>query len=318
MPVYVLMGEESYFIDVISNYLANTVLTDDEKEFNQTVIYGKDASYEMLISTVRSYPMMASRRVVILKEAQTFRELEKLEAYFRKPVDTTILVICHKYSSIDKRKKVYKEITSNKNILLFESKRLDENQTVDWIRMYSKQRNITIDPGAGYALLELLGDDLSRIAREIEKFTAALPEGSMIKLEQVTSSVGMSREYNTFELQSALASRNSVHAAKIVNYFVKHPNTNPIQMVIGILYGFFSKVLVAKANNCRNESELNQKFRIYMRAPDLSNAVKNYSQPKLEKIVHTLFEYDLKSKGVNVASVNGGELLREMVFKILH
>jgi len=316
-PVYILMGQEAYFIDLISNYIADTVLDDAEREFNQTIIYGKDATAENVIATVRSYPMMASRRVVILREAQQFKDLDKLEAYLQKPVETTILVICHKYGSIDKRKKFFKSIEKNRNLLLYEAKPMNTEDVIGWIVQKFRQRKIRVEEKAAYILTELLGNDLHKLANEIEKMVLLLPEGSEVRAEEVTSNVGMSRDYNVFELQSALAHKNAVRAFRIVNHFAKNPNSMPLPMVMGTLYSYFSKLLLVQREKPKSEREIYGMVKVFD-MKEFQVALKNYSFNKVVRVMQHLHEYDLRSKGVNNQSSTDGALLTELVYKILN
>lgn len=312
------MGEEAYFIDLISNYLIDTVLQPEEREFNQTILYGKDAQFEHIISNVRSYPMMASNRLVILREAQFYKDWDLLESYFEKPVPSTIFVICYKNGTPDKRKKIFKKLSSSANMLVFHAARMAENQMIDWIRMYAAQRNIQIDPKAAYVLKEMIGDDLARIAKEVDKFVINLPPGSEVKLEEIANSIGVSREYNTFEFQSAIAGKNIVKANRIAKFFASNPNSAPFPVIVGTLYAFFIKVLVAKKNQVTSSSELRSRFGIYLQDADLKICLQKYSLPQLRNVLHLLHEYDLKSKGVGVVNVNHGELLREFLFRVTH
>lgn len=317
MPIYILMGQETYFIDLISDYLRETVLEEHEKEFNETIFYGKDTTAEQIISTVRSYPMMAERRVVILKEAQQFKEFDKLEPYFMKPVNSTIFVICHKQSLIDKRKKVYKSIEKNKNILLFEAKPMNTEDVVEWIIKKFQQKRLKIQDKAAYVLTELLGNNLHNLANEIEKMVLVLPQGSEVRLEEVSDRVGMNREYNVFEFQSALAKKNPEKAFQMVNYFSRNSNTVPIQVLLGTLYSYFSKMLIVKSVKPKTDGELYKLVRVF-NMNEFKEGLKNYSMDKVVDIMGLLHEYDLKSKGIDNQSSNQGDLMLEMTYRILN
>lgn len=316
-PIYVLMGEEAYFIDLISNYIADTVLDESEREFNQTIIYGKDATAENIIANVRSYPMMANHRVVIIREAQQFKELDKLEAYFLRPVQSTIFVICHKYGSIDRRKKFFKSIEKNPNVLLYNAEPMTTEDVIGWIVQKFRQRKIRIEDRAAFVLTELLGNDLHKLANEIEKMVLLLPEGSEVRIEEVTSNVGMSREYNVFELQSALANKNVSRAFRIVHHFARNPNAQPLPLVLGTLYSYFSKLLLVQREKPRSERDIYGMVKVFD-MKEFQRALKNYPFPKLVRIMGHLHECDLRSKGVNNHSAGDGALLTELVYKILN
>ncbi len=315
-PVYILQGEEVYFIDIISDYIEKVVLDESEKDFNLSVVYGSDTDGDSLLAIAKSYPMLAERRVVILKEAQNFKDWDKLESYMQNPVPSTIFVVCHKYGVIDKRRRINKILTGNKHIEFFTAEPLGEVEIIQWIQMQFKVRKIQIDEAACFALKELIGDDLSAIFNQIEKLAISLPEGSVVRLEEVAQNVSGSREYNAFELQSALAHKNTARVYKILNVFTTNTNRYPIQPIIGALYSFFVKVLIASGMRISSDGDL-AKNRLFP-TKDIKAALTHYKTPKLEEIVHILYDYDLRSKGVNNQSNTTADLMKEMVFKILH
>ena len=243
-PVYYLMGEESYYIDKISEYIAQTVLTEEEKEFNLTVVYGGDTDIATIINAAKRYPMMSEYQVVIVKEAQHVKGMEELSFYVQKPLQSTILVICHKHGVLDKRKKLAAEI--EKVGVLFESKKVKEAQLPGFITSYLKRKSVDIEPKAADMMAEFVGTDLSRMASELDKLIITLPAGSKrVTPEQIERNIGISKDYNTYELRSALVAKDVLKANKIIKYFEENPKNNPIQMTLSMLFGFFSNLMLA-------------------------------------------------------------------------
>lgn len=243
-PVYYLMGEESYYIDLIANYIANNILTETEKEFNLTVVYGGDTDIASIINAAKRYPMMSEHQVIIVKEAQSVRNMEELSYYLQKPLTSTILVLCHKHGVLDRRKKLAAEI--EKNGVLFESKKIKENQLPAFITSYMKRKGFDMDPKAISMLTDFVGTDLSRLTGELEKLIITNPKNqTRITPEQIELNIGVSKDYNNFELRSAIIERDILKANKIVKYFEENPKTNPIQMTLSLLFGFFSNLMLA-------------------------------------------------------------------------
>ena len=231
-PIYYLMGEESYFIDLISNYIENNVLTDSEKEFNQTILYGADVTINTVINAAKRYPMMSEYQVIIVKEAQAIDKIEDLSFYLQKPLNSTILVFCHKHGSLDKRKKIASEI--EKKGIIFESKKIKDNLLPGFISSYLKKKGIDIDPKAAVMLADFVGTDLSRLTGELEKLIITLPKDQKrINPDQIEKNIGISKDYNNFELKNALIEKDILKANKIIKYFEDNPKSNPIQMKIG-------------------------------------------------------------------------------------
>lgn len=318
-PIYFLSGEEPYFIDLITKYINDHVLTEEEKSFNQTVLYGKDTEIATVINTAKRFPMMANHQVVIVKEAQNIKNIEELIHYANAPLKSTLLVINYKYKTLDKRKKIYKVIQENG--VLFESKKLYDNEVPAWINSYLKNRNRTIDPGAGMLLTEYLGNDLSKIANELDKLIITLPDGDFnITTSHIEKNIGISKDYNNFELHKALTQKNALKANRIVNYFASNPKDNPFTMTIATLYHFYSKVLTY--HFLKNKSDKRSVAASLKVSPyfigDYERAAKQYNPKKTVEIISLLREYDLKSKGYNNVSTSHGELLKELVYKILH
>ena len=241
-PIYFLMGDEPYYIDKISEYIENNILDEAEKGFNQMVLYGYDADIETIVSNAKRFPMMAERQVIIVKEAQELsRTIEKLTDYATNPQPSTVLVLNYKYKTIDKRKALYKAIS--KNGLVFESKPLYENKIPDWIRRVLQPKNYTIVPKASQMLVEFLGTDLSKISNELNKLQIILPEGTQITPEHIEQNIGVSKDYNNFELRKAIGERNELKAFKIANYFANNPKDNPFLVTVTLLFAFFSQLL---------------------------------------------------------------------------
>jgi DNA polymerase-3 subunit delta len=317
LPVYLLHGEEPYFIDAITNLIEETVLTDTEKEFNQTVIYGRDTEPGTIIDMARRFPMMANYQVVIIKEAQDINKLEELQAYVEKPQPSTILVIAHKYKKVDQRKGFAKSV--DKVGVLFESSKIYDNQVPGWISEQVKAKGYTIKPEAAQLLSEYLGSDLGRISNETEKLIINLPAGSVIDGTIIERNIGISKDYNVFELQNALGLRDVKKANRIINYFAGNTKQNPTIVVVTVLFGFFMKLMIYhqlkdKSKNVAASALGVSPFFI----KDYAQAAENYSFQRLRAIIGLLREYDLRLKGINNGSAGESELLRELVFKILH
>lgn len=311
------MGEEPYYIDLISKYIEDNVLTEPEKAFNQTIMYGKDADAAAVTNSAKRFPMMAARQVVVVREAQNIRNIDDLVYYASNPLKSTVLVINYKYKKLDKRKKLYKEI--EKNGVIFESQRLYENQIPAWINNYLKEKGYSIQPPAGMLLTEFLGNDLQKIAMELDKLMITIPASQKnITTKHIEENIGISREFNTFELQKALVERNTQKAFRIVDYFGHNPKDNPFTVTVTSLYFFFSKVLLYASLPDKSKQTVAEKLQInpYF-VSDYQQAYKAYPPEKIIQIIHLLREYDLRSKGVNNLSTSHSDLLRELVYKIL-
>ncbi|MET3025986.1 DNA polymerase III subunit delta [Flavobacterium sp. UW10123] len=317
-PIYFLMGEEPYYIDKLSEYIEENVLAEEEKGFNQTVLYGRDVSVEDIVATAKRYPMMAERQVVIVKEAQDLsRNIDKLEAYANNPMETTVLVFCYKYKTLDKRKKVTKVLAQNG--LVYESKKLYENQVGDWIKRVLAGKKYTIDPKANAMLVEFLGTDLSKINNELEKLQIILPKGTMITAEHIEENIGFSKDYNVFELRKAIGERNQLKAYKIAENFAHNPKEYPLVMTTGLVFGFFVQLL--KYHGLKDKSAKNVATALgvnpyFLKEYDL--AVKNYPMRKVSQIVGALRDIDIKSKGVGANALPQSDLLKEMLYKIFN
>lgn len=317
-PIYFLMGEEPYYIDKLSEYIEQNVLSEEEKGFNQTVLYGRDVSIEDIVSTAKRYPMMADRQVVIVKEAQDLsRTIDKIESYVTNPMGTTVLVFCYKYKTLDKRKKVTKLLAQNG--IVYESKKLYENQVGDWIKRVLAGKKYTIDPKANAMLVEFLGTDLSKINNELEKLQIILPQGTTITPQHIEENIGFSKDYNVFELRKAIGERNQLKAYKIAENFAHNPKEYPLVMTTGLVFGFFVQLLKyhgLKDKNPKNVASAIGVNPYFLKEYDL--AIKNYPMRKVSQIVGALRDVDVKSKGVGANALPQSDLLKEMLYKIFN
>jgi len=303
---------------MISDFVESNILAEGEKAFNQLVLYGKETDSKTLIDAASRYPMMASHQVIVLKEAQEMKSLKELKLYIEKAVPTTILVICHKHKKFDGRTTFAKAV--KKNAVIFESKKLYDNQVPDWIKNYLKTKQLKIGDGAANLIAEYLGTKLSHVANELDKLSINLPKGTQITEDHVQSNIGISKDYNVFELQKALGQRDTAKANRIVNYFIANPKKNPLVMVIGALYNYFSKVYMLHFLKNTPEQEILSKLKLRSNwfLKEYRTAQRAFNPARTEKVMAILKEYDLRSKGVENNTVPQGELLKEMVFKILH
>lgn len=317
-PIYLLQGEEPYFIDQVSNYIEKNVLPESGKSFNQTIFYGKDTEARTIAEASLRYPMMTEKQVIIVKEAQSLKKVEDLAPYAEHPLSSTILVINYKYKKLDARTKLHKAIKAKGVILT--TKKLYENQVPAWIGNYLKQFDYTITPQASQILTDSLGTELSKIANELNKLVIAVKNTSKITPEHIEKNIGLSKDYNVLELQDALGSKNVLKANKIINYFGNNPQQHPIQMTIATLFSYFSKIFAYHFLKDKSEQGAIQTMGghpFYIKK--IIVASKKYTPAKLYEIMGILREYDLKSKGMGVSTLtNIAELQKEMIYKILH
>ncbi|MBE0391739.1 DNA polymerase-3 subunit delta [Flavobacterium sp. 7E] len=317
-PIYFLMGEESYYIDKLSDYIEKNVLTEEEKGFNQTVLYGRDVSIEDIVSTAKRYPMMADRQVVIVKEAQDLsRTIDKLESYAENPMPSTVLVFCYKYKTLDKRKKTTKLLA--KAGIVYESKKLYDNQVGDWIKRVLAGKKYNIEPKASAMLVEFLGTDLSKINNELEKLQIILPKGSTVTPKDIEENIGFSKDFNVFELRKAIGERNQLKAYTIADNFANNPKDNPMVVTTSLVFSFFIQLLKyhgLKDRNPKNVAAVLGVSPFFLKDYDV--ALKNYPMRKVSQIVATLRDIDVKSKGVGAQSMSNYDLLREMLYKIFN
>ena len=317
-PVYFLAGDEPYYIDLITDFIQEKVLAESEKSFNQVVLYGEDTSVTSIIETSRRFPMMSSHQVVIVKEAQALKKIEDLMVYLEKPLLSTILVINYKYTVIDKRTKLHKALDTHG--VYFETMRLRDYQVPPWIERYLMTKGIRIDPEATVMLTEYLGTDLHKIVNEIDKLLITLPAGKpVITTSLIEKNIGISKEFNNFELQKAIGERNIFKANLIIQYFAKNPGDNPINPTISILFSFFTKILTyhylpdKSKNNVAAVLKINPFF-----VKDYEISALKYNASKTVQIIGLLRTYDMKSKGFGDVSTESGDLLKELVYRILH
>lgn len=323
LPVYVLQGEETYYIDLISNYIEVNTLSDSEKSFNQVIIYGKESPVNTILNHARRFPMMAERQVVIVREAQDIPDLGKEQGqkllldYFTRPVPSTLLVLCHKYKSLDKRKELGKKAEQLTCSVTF--KKPYENQLPEFVYEYITSTGYAMEDRAVGVLCESVGNDLSRMANEIDKLIIGRPSGETISEDDVMRQVGMNREYNVFELQKALINQDMYKVIQIADYFSGNTKKNPLIMTVAFLYSFFSKLLAAAATSSQSERDLVTTLKISpFVAKDYMNALRKYSLAKIIANISLLKETDLKLKGVNSGSEDEGQILKELVVRLIH
>lgn len=317
-PIYYLMGEEPFYIDKISDYIEDHVLQQDEQAFNQTIFYGKDANISAIINAAKQFPMGASHQVVIVKEAQQLKNIDELQFYLKQPLPTTLLVFCHKNGKLDRRTKVVVEI--EKKGVLFLSDKIYDDQIPKWITDYLAEKKITIANKAAEMLSEFLGNDLSRIANELEKLIITKPANvAAITPELVEKNIGISKDFNNFELVKALSSNDIVKSNRIIRYFSTNERANPISVTLIVLFNFFSNLLVYHALPDKTNEIVAKALGInaYF-VKDYTMAARRFSYAKTQDIISLIRNYDAQSKGVNNASADSGELLKELTYKILH
>ncbi len=317
-PVYFLAGDEPYYIDIITDFIAEKVLTGEEKAFNQVILYGEDTTVASVIEISRRFPMMASHQVVIVKEGQVMKKIEDLALYLEKPLLSTILVFNYKYKTLDKRTKLYKALNSQGSY--FESVKLRDYQVQPWIERYLMTKGIKINPDASAMLTEYLGSDLHKIVNELDKLLITLPSGKpVITTSLIEKNIGISKEYNNFELQKAIGEKNILKANMIVKYFGDNPADNPLIFTFASLFGYFTKILSyhylsdKSPNNVAAVLKINPFF-----VKDYQTAASIYNPAKTIRIINLLRTYDLKFKGFGDPGTEPGELLKELVYLILH
>jgi DNA polymerase-3 subunit delta len=318
-PVYLFMGDESYFIDVLTELLSDTVLTETEKDFNMLTFYGVDADVNLIIASARRFPMMAEYQLIIVKEAQQLGNFELLDLYAKNPMSSTVLVINYKHGTVDKRKAVVRSILKTGEV--FESRKLYENQIPAFIQSWLKDKKIAIDEKSAQMLTDFVGNDISKLIPQLQKLEVSLPEGvRRIGADLIEKNVGISKDYNNFELQKAIISRNIPVASRIVDYFDKNPKENPMIATIAVLFNYFSNLLECYWLPRRDEQSvmnaLNMKSAYFVR--DYMTGLRNYSARKVMEIISDLRTFDARSKGVDNVSASQGDLLKELVYRIMH
>ena len=320
LPIYYLMGEESFYIDKISDYIAENVLTPEERDFNMTVMYGADVTGKDVVEVARRYPMMSEHQVVIVKEAQKLKGLEPLEKYVEKPLASTILVFCHKYGVADRRKKVYSELA--KVGVVFESKKLRDRDIIPFIGKYLQARGASIDPKSEQIIADSIGPDLNRLTSELDKVLIALPaDDKRVTPEVVERQIGVSKDFNTFELRDAIVNRNVYKANQIANYFDINPKAGSFYQILPLLFNYFQNLMIAFYCPQRASQEAVAKW-LDLKSPwaakDYMTGMRNYSGMKVMQIISKIREIDAKSKGIDNPNTPSGELMKELIFFIFH
>ena len=317
-PIYFLMGEEPYYIDKISEFIENNILSEEEKGFNQMVLYGRDVKIEDIVDNAKRFPMMADKQVVVVKEAQDLsKTIENLVGYAEQPQPSTVLVMCYKYKKIDKRKKLYKVL--QKNGLVFDSKKLYDDKLPDWIRKVLAGKNYKIETKAALMLVEFLGNSLGKISNELNKLMLVLPEGATITDKDIEENIGISKDFNNFELRDALGKKDVLRVNRIVNYFGQNQKANPYVVTISLLNSFFTQLLIVHSLSDKSKNSIAKALGInpYF-VTNYTDAIRNYPMRKVSKIIELLREADIKGKGVGANALPPGHLLKELMFKIMH
>lgn len=318
-PVYLLMGDEPYYIDELTSLLLDSVLPEEERDFNQTILYGMETDVKSVITFARSFPMMSDYQLIVIKEAQNLSKIEELEIYAKNPLTSTILVLNYKNGSLDKRKKLYAEI--EKHGVIFESKKIPEYKIPGFISTYVQTKGLGIDQKSAQMLSDYLGSDLSKLTNEIAKLLIAIPsDQKRITAELIEENIGISKDFNNFELLKAVVEKDIYKINQIADYFQKNPKNNPLVMTMSVLFNFFSNLMVCYWAKNKTEqgiaSELG--FRNPYQAKDYVVALKNYNAFKCMEVISLLRTYDAKSKGVGNVSASDGELLKELLYKVTH
>lgn len=319
--VYYLMGDESYYIDQISDYIAEHALQPEERDFNQTILFGNDVSAAEIADTARRYPMMADRQVVIVKEAQNIKNTDALEKYMKQPMPSTILVICHKNGKVDGRKREYVKAIQQAGVL-FESAKLKERELPQFIESHLKEHQVASDPKSVALIAEAIGADLSRLIGELNKLMIALPDDNRrITPQMVEDQIGVSKDFNGFELRDALVNRNIFKANQIINYFDKNPKAGSIYSMLPLVFNYFQNLMIAYYCPERQSQEMVAKW-LDMKSPwaakDYMTGMRNYTAGKVLQIIRKLREIDAKSKGIDNPNTPPEELMKELIFYILH
>ncbi len=316
-PIYWLEGDEDYFIDEIMEYAEKKILSESEAEFNQTIFYGKDANWADIVNACRRYPMFAERQVVLLKEAQQMKDVDKLEAYVENPLPSTILVVSYKGKTLDGRQKFSKVIKKTGEV--FQSKKMYENQLPGWINSYLQANGFTIKPKALALLVDHIGNDLSRIVNEIEKLSLNLGAEKIITEDDIEKFIGISKEYNIFELQNALSRKDQPKAIRIIQYFEANPKAVPVQLILPSLYSYFSKILSVYQMHDKSERAIKPVFNYNPALVEqVMENIKNYSFLEMEQVILLLHDSNLKSIGIGNSVISTGALMKELSYKIMN
>ncbi len=316
-PIYILMGDESYYIDLLSTKLIDTLLDESQKDFDLSIVYGKDVTYKDVVMLARQYPMLSGKKVVCLREAQECNDYESLAIYARQPNPNTVLIINHKHGTIDKRKKQWTDI--ERNALVLESKKLYDNELPGWIHQFIKEKGLSIDNKSATLLADFIGNDLSRIMGEIEKLCVTLPSGSKtITPEQIEYNIGISKEYNDYELLNAIVRKDVLRANRIAAYYAKSPKNNPLVKTISTLAYFFSNLMYYHYLTDKSQGSVSSELGVpYGIVREYELAGKNYNGLKTMQIIRLLRSFDAMCKGVGARSTDS-DLLKELLFHIMH
>jgi len=315
-PIYWLEGDEEFFIDEVINYAEKKILSAADAEFNLTVFYGKDANWADIINACRRYPMFAARQVVLLKEAQQMKDIDKLESYIEHPLSSTVLVVSYKGKTLDGRGRLSKLIKKNGEVFL--SKKIYENQLPAWTNGYLQSQGLQINPKALSLLVDHVGNDLSRMVNEIDKLSMNLGKEKTITEDDIEKYIGVSKEYNIFELQHAFSKKDSAKAIRIIQYFEANPKAVPIQLLLQSLYGYFTKIMMIYQMPDKSDRTLRPLFynNPYLVEQAL-DTLKNYSYSETEQVILLLHDYNLKSIGINSIGTSQGSLMKELSYKII-
>lgn len=318
-PVYFLSGEEPYFIDSITSLLENSILDEGLRGFNQTVVYGRDVTAKEVIDLSRRYPMMGNYQVVIVKEAQYLNQIENLESYIATPLDTTILIIAYKYKKVDKRKTFYKKMAASKSTIVFISEKIRDYSIPGWIEAKIKARGYSVSPVALMLMSEYLGNDLGKISNELDKLVINLSKNSHITEVEIEQNIGISKDYNLFELQNALSEKDQLKAHRIIQYFEANPKDHPLQMISVMLHNYFMKIFLY--HNIKNKEQ--NKIASELGIPpffvkDYIKASRSFSPMKIKEIISNIRTLDLKSKGVGSNNATSYGDLKELVFRVMN
>lgn len=315
-PVYLITGEENYYIDLLSNYFENKVIAEEFRDFDQTIVYGRDVDMPAVLSLAKRYPMMSPIQLVLVKEAQDIKDWDLLVKYLESPQPQTVLVFCYRHKKLKKTTKVYKAIEKTGSV--FEKGKLKDSEVPGWIANVVQSKGYSITQKGAELIAEYLGNDLGKIINELSKVYISLPAGEVINEDIIEQNIGISKDYNVFELQNAIGRRDVVQCNKIVNHFAANPKDNPIQMVLPLLYGYFIKVMIYHQVPDKSAAASAMKVNPYF-LRDYGVAASNYTLGKLASCIGYLYDADLKSKGVkNSGNVSDGEILKELIFKIIH
>jgi len=318
-PIYLFMGDEPYYIDELTDLLTNTVLPEEERDFNQTIRYGMETDVASVITLARSFPMMSDYQLIVIKEAQNLSKIEELEIYAKNPLQSTILVLNYKNGTLDKRKKLY--ATVDKHGVVFESSKIPEYKIPAFISSYIQSKNLSIDQKSAQMLSDYLGNNLSKLTNEIAKLLIAIPEGQkQITAELIEENIGISKDFNNFELLKAIIEKNIFKVNQIADYFEKNPKNNPMIVTLVVLFNFFSNLMICYWAKNKTEQGIAAElgFRNPYQAKDYVTALRNYNAFKCMEILSLLRIYDAKGKGVDNVSTPDGELLKELLYKITH